>query len=123
MATIYVIQAGAPDISVSGGGNQGPKPTFKVATGPSKFAPKISKSLVNNPLGVNKPVAFGARKEPYKRAVIRALPSIRYNVAIEAVCCAPAVGQAESEEHPPARTLRGRRWLSWAILTSCPTPL
>jgi hypothetical protein len=35
-----------------------------VPSGPQNLGPKISKSLINNPLRVNKPVAFGARKEP-----------------------------------------------------------
>jgi hypothetical protein len=47
-----------------------------VPSGPQNLGPKISKSLINNPLGVNKPVPFGGRTEPSERAVIRATAEI-----------------------------------------------
>lgn len=34
---------------------------------PGNRGAKLSNSLVNNPLGVNKPVPFGPRKEPWLR--------------------------------------------------------
>lgn len=37
-----------------------------VPSGPQNLGPKLSKSLINNPLRVNKPVAFGTRKQPDK---------------------------------------------------------
>ena len=43
--------------------------TLKVATGPRNLAAKLSKSLVNTPLRVNKPVAFVARKEPATKGI------------------------------------------------------
>ena len=47
-----------------------------VPSGPQNLGPKLSKSLINNPLRVNKPVPFGPRKEPGKRTVIRGQPSV-----------------------------------------------
>jgi hypothetical protein len=42
---------------------RGAKATLKVATGAQKLRPKLSNSLVNNPRGVNKPVAFARRMQ------------------------------------------------------------
>lgn len=47
-----------------------------VPSEPQNLGPKLSKSLVNTPLGVNKPVEFGARKQP---AADSRPVSIRYN--------------------------------------------
>ncbi len=51
-------------VSISREIDQGPKATLGVAIGPQNLGPKISQSLVYNPLGVNKPIPFGARKKP-----------------------------------------------------------
>jgi hypothetical protein len=48
-----------------------------VPSEPQNLGPKISKSPINNPLRVNKPVPFGVRKEPGKRVVILARWPIR----------------------------------------------
>ena len=63
-ATVYADPPSGPALSVSRETNRGPKGAAKVPTEPQNLAPKLSKSLVNNPLRVNKPVAFGPRREP-----------------------------------------------------------
>jgi hypothetical protein len=43
-----------------------------VPSEPQNLGPKLSKSLINDPLGVNRPVPYGFRKEPAKWEVVRA---------------------------------------------------
>jgi len=44
----------------------GPKATVGVATGPQRDAPKLSDSLLNNPLWVKDPFRTAPRKQPFR---------------------------------------------------------
>ena len=58
------VQWSVMKFSVSKDGVWGAAGNVGVATGPQRDAPRLSNSLLNNPLWVNDPFRTGVRKQP-----------------------------------------------------------